>query len=261
MDFQVEPVVVKESEKKEEPVAVAAAPEPVAELTTPTTTAEPVPIAPVVPTEPTPEPTVNAPTPTEATPEPKEEAKPAEEKQAEPEAEEAPVENGAPEKSPETPAEATPAEPTTTDEPAAVVEFGTLAAENRTKLENGEKVAYERDFLLKFQGLCLNKPIELPTLDVILDGPTDGHRKPPKHESVGGRGSWQPGYLPKGNNRKGSRNHQGKNTSVIKIPTKKPQLHSTENAYKRGIQENLEDTEKKTVALVRAVSHLPINTF
>jgi len=249
---KVEPVVVKEAEKKEEPAAVAAAPEPVAEPT-PTTTAEP---EPVVPTEPTPEPTVNAPTPTEATPEPKEEAKPAEEKQPEkaPEVEKAAsVENGASEKSPETPAEsATPAEPTTNDEPAAVVEFGTLAAENRTKLENGEKVAYERDFLLKFQGLCLNKPIELPTLDVILDGPTDGHRKPPKHESVGGRGSWQPGYLPKGNNRKGSRNHQGKNTSVIKIPTKKPQLHSTENAYKRGIQENLEETEKKTIALVRS---------
>ena len=45
MDFQVEPVVVKEAEKKEEPVAVAAAPEPVAEPA-PTTTAEPEPVVP-----------------------------------------------------------------------------------------------------------------------------------------------------------------------------------------------------------------------
>lgn len=247
---------MKEAEKKEEPISVAATPEPVAEPPPAPTSTTAEPIAPVVPTEPTPEPTVNAPTPTEPTPEPTEEVNPVEEKQAEPETEKPPVENGASEKSPETPTETTAAEPANADEPAAVVEFGTLAAENRTKLENGEKVAYERDFLLKFQGLCLNKPIELPTLDVILDGPTDGHRKPPKHESVGGRGSWQPGYLPKGNNRKGSRNHQGKNTSVIKIPTKKPQLHVTENAYKRGIAENLEDTEKKTIALVRSVSKL-----
>ncbi|CAG5105893.1 Oidioi.mRNA.OKI2018_I69.chr1.g2544.t3.cds [Oikopleura dioica] len=245
---KVEPVAVKEAEKpKEEPVAEAT-PEPVA--TEPATT--PVETAAEEPTEETtnPEPTVNAPTPTEATPEPTEE-KPAEKTVEETPA--TPAENGAQsEKVAETAAAENAAKAAA---PAAVVEFGTLAAENRTKLENGEKVAYERDFLLKFQGLCLNKPIELPTLDVILDGPTDGHRKPPKHESVG-RGSWTPGYLPKGNNRKGSRNHPNKNTSVIKIPTKKPQLHVTENAYKRGVAENLEETEKKTVQLVRSAKSI-----
>ena len=39
------------------------------------------------------------------------------------------------------------------------------------------QVAYDRNFLLKFQSVTFAKPSELPELDVILSQPTEAHRR------------------------------------------------------------------------------------
>ena len=54
-----------------------------------------------------------------------------------------------------------------------------------SKIKESVPVAFGREFLLRFQSACLDKPDDLPNLDVILDEPTDGHRKPPAHNPNG----------------------------------------------------------------------------
>merc|ERR1712106_624172 len=88
--------------------------------------------------------------------------------------------------------------------PEPVKEFESLALENRAKLEQGGKVAYDRDFLLKFQSACLMKPTELPELEVILSQPTEAHRRAPNHEREN-KNSFVPPFMKGGRDPKGSR--------------------------------------------------------
>ena len=118
------------------------------------------------------------------------------------------------------------AEPTGDDN--ALPEFQNLAIENRARIDAGEKVAYGREFLLKFQSACLDKPKELPNLDVILDGPTDGHRKPPVHERSN-RNDFSPHFMQRGKGgnskgaSKGGRRPSGNPSAMmIKLPSSKP---------------------------------------
>lgn len=141
-------------------------------------------------------------------------------------------------------------------DPKAVANFSSIASENRAKIEAGEKVAYERDFLLKFQSACLGKPRELPNLDVILDGPTEGHKKPPVHERRTGH-TFDPHWAQnkKGQSkgpRQGDRRRPSQNVRQISLPSSRNiQLKRTENPYQRGITTDLADDEKVTAKLVR----------
>ena len=112
---------------------------------------------------------------------------------------------------------------TDASDPKAVANFSSIASENRAKIEAGEKVAYERDFLLKFQSACLGKPRELPNLDVILDGPTEGHKKPPVHERRTGH-TFDPHWAQnkKGQSkgpRQGDRRRPSQNVRQISLPS------------------------------------------
>ena len=112
--------------------------------------------------------------------------------------------------------------------PEAHPDFQSLAEQNRARLEAGEKVAYKRDFLLKFQHACLDKPKELPNLDVILDAPTDGHRKPPVHERTKTVDIFTPNFFKKPS-RKGPSDRRNSNKQAV-IKLKQPtevKLHST----------------------------------
>ena len=44
------------------------------------------------------------------------------------------------------------------------------------------QIAYDRNFLLKFQSVTFAKPGELPELDVILSKPTEAHRRVSNYE-------------------------------------------------------------------------------
>ena len=128
-----------------------------------------------------------------------------------------------------------------------------LALANREKIEKGEKVAYDRDFLLKFQSACLDKPAELPDLEVILVAPTDAHRRAPAHERP--QTNFQPHYIQGGRggrggrqgsrqgDRRGSRNP---NTMTIKLPSTQKKLNElpAEMKFKPGIKEDLSADEK-----------------
>ena len=127
--------------------------------------------------------------------------------------------------------------------PEPVKEFESLALENRAKLEQGGKVAYDRDFLLKFQSACLMKPTELPELEVILSQPTEAHRRAPNHEREN-KNSFVPPFMkgsrdPRGG--KHSKDHrrpsrQGGPGKVIKLQSMSQpiKLKETENKYVLG---------------------------
>ena len=130
--------------------------------------------------------------------------------------------------------------------PEPVKEFESLALENRAKLEQGGKVAYDRDFLLKFQSACLMKPTELPELEVILSQPSEAHRRPPNHEREN-KNSFVPPFMkggrdPKGSrhskdNRRGSHNKHGSGPGkVIKLQSMSQpiKLKETEHKYVLG---------------------------
>jgi len=129
--------------------------------------------------------------------------------------------------------------------PEPVKEFESLALENRAKLEQGGKVAYDRDFLLKFQSACLMKPTELPELEVILSQPTEAHRRAPNHEREN-KNSFVPPFMkggrdPKGSrhskdNRRGSHNKHAGPGKVIKLQSMSQpiKLKETEHKYVLG---------------------------
>jgi len=145
------------------------------------------------------------------------------------------------------------ATPDPTEEAESAEDHQSLALSNREKIEKGEKVAYDRDFLLKFQSACLDKPAELPDLEVILVAPTDAHRRAPAHERP--QTNFQPHYIQGGRggrggrqgsrqgDRRGSRNP---NTMTIKLPSTQKKLNElpAEMKFKPGIKEDLSSDEK-----------------
>lgn len=145
------------------------------------------------------------------------------------------------------------ATPDPTEEAESAEDHQSLALSNREKIEKGEKVAYDRDFLLKFQSACLDKPAELPDLEVILVAPTDAHRRAPAHERP--QTNFQPHYIQGGRggrggrqgsrqgDRRGSRNP---NTMTIKLPSTQKKLNElpAEMKFKPGIKEDLSGDEK-----------------
>jgi len=145
------------------------------------------------------------------------------------------------------------ATPDPTEEAESTDDHQSLALANREKIEKGEKVAYDRDFLLKFQSACLDKPAELPDLEVILVAPTDAHRRAPAHERP--QTNFQPHYIQGGRggrggrqgsrqgDRRGSRNP---NTMTIKLPSTQKKLNElpAEMKFKPGIKEDLSADEK-----------------
>ena len=55
-----------------------------------------------------------------------------------------------------------------------------LDQEIRAKIrEQGGRMTYDRDFLLRFQCARLMKPTELPESEVVLSQPTEAHHRPP----------------------------------------------------------------------------------
>lgn len=152
---------------------------------------------------------------------------------------------------PEPPVDSEPSTPTS-DDPQALKEFENLASKNRARISAGEKVTYERSFLLKFQPVCHEKPTQLPNLDVILDKPTDGHRQPPEHKTT--RTDFSPAFLPKNNrhNRGPGRRGSAQQKNTIKLPSRaNVELHKAENKFVRGIAKDLDETEKITAKMLR----------
>ena len=140
--------------------------------------------------------------------------------------------------------------------PEPVKEFESLAMENRAKLEQGGKVAYDRDFLLKFQSACLMKPTELPELEVILSQPTEAHRRAPNHEREN-KNSFVPPFVKRGDHGKGkhSRDHRRPSKAgpggqkVIKLQSlsQPVELHNkSKNPFKlmKNIKGDMDDQTK-----------------
>ena len=153
---------------------------------------------------------------------------------------------------PEPPVDSEPSTPGTDDTKVLSKEFENLASKNRARISAGEKVTYERSFLLQFQPVCHEKPMQLPNLDVILDKPTDGHRQPPEHKTT--RTDFSPAFLPKQNrhNRGPGRRGSAQQKSTIRLPNRNNvELHKAENKFVRGIAKDLDEEEKVTAKMLR----------